>query len=72
MFSIDDYVLQLMKIKNPVFQNIRIIHKTNKKELLIQKCQHLERYDHLCTQYSVRAAFAPITVSMQRSMKWHC
>ena len=47
-----------MKIKNPVFQNIRILHKTNHK-----------KYAHLCTQYLVGGPFARMAASMLRGMK---
>ena len=37
-FNLNDYGLHLMKIKNPVSQNIRIEHKTNQKKK--KDCKH--------------------------------
>lgn len=66
MFSVGGYVLQLMKIKNPVFQNIRIIHKTNEKRIYNTKLSTFRKIQSLmhsilsqgcvCTNYCINAA----------------
>lgn len=33
--NLDNYGLQLMKVKNPLSQNLRILHKTIKKGFLL-------------------------------------
>ncbi len=65
--------------KNPpiLYQQIRILHKTNKKNILLN-CWPSRKYVYycICTQYLVCAPFALITASIRRGMEvislWHC
>ncbi len=50
-FNLDDWSLQLMKVKNLGAQNIRIFPKINRKGFAKQKSSSSLNYVHLCTQY---------------------
>lgn len=53
---LDDGGLQLRKSKDAGFQNIRILHGTNEKGLLTQKCQHSENQVYVCAQNLIGAS----------------
>lgn len=54
--------LMKMKKKNPVLQNIKIVHKTNKKRIY-NTSDHLESYFHICTQYLITPVTSPKSAS---------
>ncbi len=75
-FNCDDFGSHLTKTHQFTSQQIRILHKTNKKNILVN-CWPSEMYVHsLYTQYLVGAHFALITASIRRGMEvislWQC
>lgn len=61
-FYLDDYGSWKWKKKNPVLQNIKIVHKTNKKRIY-NTSDHLERYFHIRTQYLITPVTSPKSAS---------
>ncbi len=64
-----------MKTENSVSQEIRILHKINKKIYILNRNVR-KVCTFLCTQCLVGPSFALITASMRRGMEvislWHC
>ncbi len=76
-FNCDDFGSHLTKSHQFTSQQIRILHKTNKKKIfwIIGLLESMFIYC-ICTQYLVGAPFALITASIRRGMEvislWHC
>lgn len=67
----DDNDFKLIKIRNPVFQMIRIFSKINRNRICIQKCPAPEKFIYTLCTWSPLRFYHSINAVTAISL-WHC